>query len=173
MASSCSSPSRSASDSFVNALFILHPLNHEGGIPRSFPGGVGSDGPATFNRMTTQTTLFTPTLPPKAEMERAFLASDAGYDGIFVTAVRTTGIFCRPSCRARKPLPANIEFFATIREALFAGYRPCKRCDPATPPGTSPGWVKPLLELVDADPNRRLHDEDLRARDIDPARARR
>jgi AraC family transcriptional regulator of adaptative response/methylated-DNA-[protein]-cysteine methyltransferase len=123
--------------------------------------------------MTAQTALFTPALPPRTEMERAFFDSDASYDGIFVTGVRTTGIFCRPSCRARKPLPANIEFFAGVKEALFAGYRPCKRCDPATPPGTAPDWVKTLLNTVDADPNRRLHDEDLRELGVEPARARR
>ena len=123
--------------------------------------------------MTAQTTLFTPTLPPRAEMERAFLGGDATYDGIFVTGVRTTGIFCRPSCRARKPLPGNLEFFAGVKEALFAGYRPCKRCDPATPPGTVPDFVKTLLDAVEDDPNRRLHDEDLRTLGIEPARARR
>src|SRR5688572_23317519 len=111
--------------------------------------------------MTAQTALFTPTLPPRAEMERAFLNSDATYDGLFVTGVRTTGIFCRPSCRARKPLPANIEFFPSMKEALFAGYRPCKRCDPATPPGTAPDFVKTLLDAVEADPNRRLHDQEI------------
>src|SRR5687767_13993356 len=120
-----------------------------------------------------QATLFAPSLPPRREMERAFLDSDASYDGIFVTGVRTTGIFCRPSCRARKPLPGNIEFFAGVKEALFAGYRPCKRCDPATPPGTVPDWVKTLLDTVDADPNRRLQDEDLRKLGVEPARARR
>src|SRR5688572_27137605 len=123
--------------------------------------------------MSTQTALFTPTLPPRTEMERAFLGSDATYDGVFFTGVRTTGIFCRPSCRARKPLPENVDFFATVREALFAGYRPCKRCDPATPPGTSPEWVRTLLGAVEADPGRRLHDEDVRALGVDPARARR
>ena len=51
-----------------------------------------------------QAGLFAPALPPRAEMERAFFASDPSYDGLFVTGVRTTGIFCRPSCRARKPL---------------------------------------------------------------------
>jgi AraC family transcriptional regulator of adaptative response/methylated-DNA-[protein]-cysteine methyltransferase len=123
--------------------------------------------------MTAQTSLFTPTLPPRAEMERAFFDSDATYDGLFVTGVRTTGIFCRPSCRARKPLAANIEFFPGVREALFAGYRPCKRCDPATPPGTAPDFVKTLLDAVEADPNRRLHDQDLRDLGVEPARARR
>jgi AraC family transcriptional regulator of adaptative response/methylated-DNA-[protein]-cysteine methyltransferase len=123
--------------------------------------------------MSTQPTLFTPTLPPRTEMERAFLTSDASYDGIFVTAVRTTGIFCRPSCRARKPLSDNIEFFPGVREALFAGYRPCKRCSPETPPGTVPDWVRTLFDAVEADPTRRLHDGDLRRLGVDPARARR
>ena len=67
------------------------------------------------------------TLPPAAEMQRAYQRSDASYDGIFFVSVRTTGIFCKPSCPARKPLPKNVQYFATAREALFAGYRPCKR----------------------------------------------
>jgi AraC family transcriptional regulator, regulatory protein of adaptative response / methylated-DNA-[protein]-cysteine methyltransferase len=118
------------------------------------------------------TSLFAPSLPPRAEMERAFFDSDASYDGIFVTGVRTTGIFCRPSCRARKPRIENIEFFGTMREALFAGYRPCLRCRPLVGDAT-PGWLSPLLDAVDKDPNRRLRDSDLRAFDVDPARVRR
>lgn len=106
-------------------------------------------------------------------MERAFFESDSSYDGIFFTAVRTTGIFCRPSCRARKPLPSNIEFFGTVRDALFAGYRPCRRCEPTRPPASSPEWVRTLLEAVDTHPERRLRDGDLRRLGIDPARARR
>src|SRR6186997_552557 len=61
------------------------------------------------------------TTPPREEMVRAFLDSDTAYDGVFFTAVKTTGIFCRPACPARKPLPQNVEFFATVREAMFAG----------------------------------------------------
>jgi AraC family transcriptional regulator of adaptative response/methylated-DNA-[protein]-cysteine methyltransferase len=118
-------------------------------------------------------TLFDPSLPPRKEMERAFLSSDASYDGIFFTAVRTTGIFCRPSCRARKPLPSNVEFFGSVREALVAGYRPCHRCHPTHPSGSSPGWVKPLLDEVETHPDRRLRDGDLRRYGVDPARARR
>ena len=57
-------------------------------------------------------------------MQGAFLKGDASYDGIFFTGVKTTRIFCRPSCAARKPLPENLEFFATPRDALVAGYRP-------------------------------------------------
>jgi methylphosphotriester-DNA--protein-cysteine methyltransferase len=63
-------------------------------------------------------------------MERAFYASDQAWDGRFVAAVRTTGIFCRPSCRVRKPLPKNVEYLADAPEARAAGYRPCLRCQP-------------------------------------------
>jgi O-6-methylguanine DNA methyltransferase len=63
-------------------------------------------------------------------LERAFFASDPTWDGRFVAAVRTTGIFCRPSCRARKPLPRNVTFLADAAEARAAGYRPCLRCQP-------------------------------------------
>jgi O-6-methylguanine DNA methyltransferase len=64
------------------------------------------------------------------EMERAFYASDASWDGHFVAAVRTTGIFCRPSCRVRKPLPRNVEYLADAAAARAAGYRACLRCQP-------------------------------------------
>ena len=117
--------------------------------------------------------LFESPMPERAEMEKAFLQSDASYDGIFVTAVRTTGIFCRPSCRARKPLPANIEFFGTVREALGAGYRPCKRCEPTVPQEGAPAWVRKVLEAVEAHPDQKLHDDDLRGLGVDPARVRR
>jgi AraC family transcriptional regulator, regulatory protein of adaptative response / methylated-DNA-[protein]-cysteine methyltransferase len=113
------------------------------------------------------------TLPPKSEMERAVDDSDASYDGIFFVAVRTTGIFCRPSCPARKPLPKNREYYATARAALFAGYRPCKRCRPLATDGQPPDWVARLLAEVDRDPQTRWRDQDLRRQGIDPARARR
>ncbi len=64
------------------------------------------------------------------EMERAFHASDPAWDGRFVAAVRTTGIFCRPSCRVRKPLPKNVEYLADAAAARKAGYRACLRCQP-------------------------------------------
>jgi AraC family transcriptional regulator, regulatory protein of adaptative response / DNA-3-methyladenine glycosylase II len=61
---------------------------------------------------------------------RAVSERDARYDGQFVTAVRTTGIYCRPSCPARTPLARNVSFFASGEEARAAGYRACKRCRP-------------------------------------------
>ena len=72
-------------------------------------------------------------LPPFEEMDKAFRSRDEAYDGLFYAAVSTTGIFCRPSCPARKPLPGNVRYYATAAEALFAGYRPCKRCRPELP----------------------------------------
>jgi O-6-methylguanine DNA methyltransferase len=62
--------------------------------------------------------------------ERAFLAGDATHDGQFVTAVRTTGIYCRPSCRVRKPLLRNVTFLPDPAAARAAGYRACLRCHP-------------------------------------------
>ena len=66
----------------------------------------------------------------RAEMWAAFSRSDRRYDGRFVTAVRTTGIFCRPSCTCRKPRPERVVFFRTPRAAARAGFRACKRCRP-------------------------------------------
>lgn len=70
---------------------------------------------------------------------RAASTRDARFDGMFVTAVRTTGIYCRPSCPARTPRPANVEFFTTAAGAHEHGYRACKRCLPDAVAG-SPEW---------------------------------
>lgn len=110
--------------------------------------------------------------PAVSEMQRAFLARDRSYDGIFFVGVRSTGIFCRPSCPAKRPLEKNIEYYGSLKEALFAGYRPCKRCHPLAEPG-SPGWVQVLLAKLDESAETRLRDADLRALGIEPARARR
>jgi len=112
-------------------------------------------------------------LPPVPEMERASVARDASYDGVFYVAVRSTGIFCRPSCPARKPLPENTEYHATVREALFAGFRPCKRCRPLEADGRLPDWMEALLAEIDADPGARVKNGDLRRRGLEPATVRR
>lgn len=64
---------------------------------------------------------------------------DPRFDGCFVTAVRTTGIYCRPSCPARTPKPTNVVFYPTAAAAQGAGFRACKRCRPDASPG-SPEW---------------------------------
>jgi AraC family transcriptional regulator of adaptative response/methylated-DNA-[protein]-cysteine methyltransferase len=113
------------------------------------------------------------TLPKPQEMYDALLRRDAAFDGIFYVAVKTTGIFCRPTCPAKKPQARNVEYFPTSREALLAGYRPCKRCRPLDNGGRPPGWVESLLQRVDRAPTARVTDADLREMSIDPARARR
>jgi AraC family transcriptional regulator of adaptative response/methylated-DNA-[protein]-cysteine methyltransferase len=112
-------------------------------------------------------------LPPRVEMLRAFATSDSSFDGVFVTGVTTTGIFCRPSCSARKPLARNVLFFATPREALFEGFRPCLRCRPLEPASAAPEWLEPLLREIEADPGRRWRDADLRSEGLEPERIRR
>lgn len=70
---------------------------------------------------------------------RAVRSRDRRFDGVFYTAVRTTGIYCRPSCPARTPAPGNVTFHPTAASAHAAGYRACKRCLPDATPG-SPEW---------------------------------
>lgn len=82
---------------------------------------------------------------------QALCERDANYDGRFVFAVRSTGIFCRPSCPARRPLRANVQFHLDAASAAAAGFRPCKRC---TPQGASPAeqldaLVSAACELLD------------------------
>jgi AraC family transcriptional regulator, regulatory protein of adaptative response / methylated-DNA-[protein]-cysteine methyltransferase len=112
------------------------------------------------------------TLPARTEMERAYLERDTAFDGIFFTAVRTTKIFCRPTCPARKPFPKNVEFFQTAQAAILAGYRACKRCRPLED-HNRPDWVSTLLADLKQNPNKRIKDADLRARGIDPTTVRR
>ena len=111
------------------------------------------------------------TLPPPSEMYRALVERDTSFDGSFVAAIRTTGIFCRPGCGARKPKPENVEYFGSAADAERAGYRPCLRCRPLEAALATPKWAERLLEL--AGPGARLTSSDLRANGIDPARASR
>lgn len=62
------------------------------------------------------------------EMWEAAVQNDSSYDGVFFYAVKTTGIYCRPSCRSKPPRRENICFFQTAQAARAAGFRPCKRC---------------------------------------------
>ena len=70
---------------------------------------------------------------------RARLSRDSRFDGEFYTAVRTTGIYCRPVCPARPPAEKNVTYYRSAAEAADAGYRPCLRCRPECAPGT-PAW---------------------------------
>lgn len=85
---------------------------------------------------------------------RARLSRDARFDGHFFTAVKTTGIYCRPVCPATPPRERNVRYFASAVEAAQAGYRPCLRCRPDSAPG-SPAWkgvdttLERALRLID------------------------
>ena len=112
-------------------------------------------------------------LPDKTTMYNALVQKDDQFEGIFYAAIKTTGIFCRPTCTARKPKEENVEYYASPKEALAYGYRPCKICTPLTNKGETPEWLKTILEEVQANPQLRIKDGDLIERGIDPARIRR
>lgn len=106
-------------------------------------------------------------------MYAALLERDSRFEGLFVFGVRTTGIFCRPTCPARKPAQKNVSFFANTADALFAGFRPCKRCYPMEPAGAVPEWLRTLIKALEKDPSRRWQDQDLRDFKLEPSRVRR
>ncbi len=62
------------------------------------------------------------------EMYEAVLENDESYDSVFFYAVKSTGIYCRPSCKSKAPKKENVEFFSNAHDARIAGYRSCKRC---------------------------------------------
>ena len=102
----------------------------------------------------------------------AWQKRDASYDGVFFFGVRTTGIFCRPSCPSQ-PKREHMEFFNTAGEAVRAGYRPCKRCAPERASGEPPEWAARLMERAAGSAGQRIRAADLRALGIAPERARR
>lgn len=104
---------------------------------------------------------------------QAILDRNTEYLGLFFTAVTTTGIFCHPTCPARKPKLEHCIFFATADEALAAGFRPCKRCQPLEHPERTPDIVQALVAAVDADPERKWQTADLRAFHTDASTVRR
>ncbi len=112
-------------------------------------------------------------LPPNDTMYHALVNRDASFEGIFFVGVRTTGIFCRPTCPAKKPARQNVDFFATPSEALLGGYRPCLRCTPMDPEQRPPKLIEQLRAEVERAPGGRLTDKELAALKIDPSTARR
>jgi AraC family transcriptional regulator of adaptative response/methylated-DNA-[protein]-cysteine methyltransferase len=106
-------------------------------------------------------------------MYQALTRRDSTYEGVFYVGVKTTGIFCRPTCRAKKPRPENVEFFASPTAALHDGYRPCRMCRPMDRVAPPPAVVATLLRAVEEHPERRLADKDLADLGVDPSTARR
>src|SRR5689334_25131649 len=98
-------------------------------FPPDTVGGIGQYGAMTK----------TPAGLDPESCYRAVKSRDRRFDGVFYTAVRTTGIYCRPSCPARTPAFHNVTFHPSAASAQAAGYRACKRCLPDATPG-SPDW---------------------------------
>ena len=86
--------------------------------------------------------------------QQARLARDARFDGLFFTAVKSTGIYCRPVCPAKAPAEAQVSYYFSSAAACAAGYRPCLRCRPDSAPGSA-AWqgtdttLQRALRLID------------------------
>lgn len=109
----------------------------------------------------------------KQEYYEALVAKNSNYDGIFFAGIKTTGIFCHPTCTARKPKYENCEFYVTAEEALLAGFRPCKICHPLSYPHEIPSEIKQLVEAVEKNPEKRWQERDFQALGLHSATARR
>ena len=103
----------------------------------------------------------------------ALLRRDPTYTGTFFVGVKTTGIFCVPTCGARKPKLENTEYFTDLKDALRYGYRPCKLCRPTESARRPPAGVGRALAMARDDPQRKLGDSELRNAGISPDTVRR
>lgn len=113
------------------------------------------------------------TVETKNEYYRALIGKNAEYEGVFFVGVKTTGVFCRPTCPARKPKFEHCEFFETAQQALLASFRPCKRCRPLSHPNQVSKLVQALINAVEENPERRWKDKDFQALSVDASTARR
>lgn len=107
------------------------------------------------------------------EYYEALINKDSSYTGIFITGVKTTGIFCIPTCRARKPKKENTDFFDTIQDALRFGFRPCKICKPADNIYNPPAEITELLKAVHENNFKKISDYDIKQRGYSPETIRR
>ncbi len=106
-------------------------------------------------------------------MYQALIDKDSTFEGIFIAAVRTTGIFCRPTCTAKKPKKENVEFFPNTHAAIVHGYRPCKICNPLHAAGETPMYIQKLLEQIEENNGNTIMDYNLRETGVDPNTIRR
>jgi len=83
------------------------------------------------------------------EKWQAIIGNDASYNNQFFYAVKTTGIFCKPSCKSRVPKKENVRIFQNAEEALSAKFRPCKRCKPTNKRLPDNEWVGLITEYID------------------------
>ena len=114
-------------------------------------------------------------LPEKKKKEyyQALLDRNTSYEGVFFVGVKSTGVFCRPTCAARKPKMENCEFFEAAKDALYASFRPCKRCRPLSHPNVVSKWVQILVEAVEKNPEKHWKESDFKMLSVDVSTARR
>ncbi len=112
-------------------------------------------------------------LPDPTTLYTAMLQRDPAFDGHAFVAVTTTGIFCRLSCPARKPLFENTQFFDSAASCLQAGFRPCLRCRPLDALRGREPLVADLMAKLEAAPDRVWSEADLIALALDPSTVRR
>lgn len=103
----------------------------------------------------------------------ALIARDPSYEGFAYVGVKTTGIFCRLTCPARKPKRTNVVFFACRDTAQEAGFRPCLRCKPLDIKPPASAALHTLRERIKSEPDRRWSAGDLKALGYDPSTVRR
>ncbi|ASW74007.1 XRE family transcriptional regulator [Chryseobacterium piperi] len=106
-------------------------------------------------------------------MYQASLDKDSSFEGIYWMAVKTTGIFCRPTCTARKPKKENVEFFLDVEEAMQQGYRACKICKPLGKLNETPEYIQELLDELQNNESLKIKDAELMKRNIEPVKVRR
>jgi len=107
------------------------------------------------------------------EYYQALLDKNKSYEGVFFVGVKTTGVFCRPTCPARKPKLENCEFFETAQDALLASFRPCKRCKPLSHPNITSKLVQMLVDAVEKNPEKVWKERDFKELSVDASTARR
>jgi AraC family transcriptional regulator, regulatory protein of adaptative response / methylated-DNA-[protein]-cysteine methyltransferase len=107
------------------------------------------------------------------KMYQALVKKDSSFEGSFVAGIKTTGIFCRPTCTARKPKKENVEFFETSKDAILNGYRPCKVCKPLEHLGTIPEYIQKLFDQTYKDPFSKITNDQLIKLKIAPSKVRR
>ncbi|HEY3934594.1 MAG TPA: methylated-DNA--[protein]-cysteine S-methyltransferase [Gemmatimonadales bacterium] len=111
-------------------------------------------------------------LPSRRTLLGAVARRDSAWDGLFIVAVRTTGIACRPTCPSRRARPENLEFFPSLSAAEDAGFRACLRCKPEQVEVEPEWWIR-LAALADRAGAERLSDKELARHGFDPVRVRR
>jgi methylphosphotriester-DNA--protein-cysteine methyltransferase len=94
-------------------------------------------------------------------MLKAFKECDKSFDGEFYVAVKSTGIYCLPSCKARLPLEKNITFYNSREEAADAGFRGCLRCRSEFYPNVNPEWLEKIKRYIDNSVDQKITEDQL------------